>query len=118
MTIEPLRNLPVVRDLVTEREPYEKLLAQLEPLLVRKAEYPGFPEPLSAIDMAPARHLRDCIQCLACVAACPVLEQPESGFAGPAALVALAELALDPRDGADRARLAEEICQVFKCVSC
>jgi len=118
MTIEPLRNLPVVRDLVTERDGYERLLARLFPLLVRKAEYPGFPEPLSAIEMAPARHLRDCIQCLACVAACPVLEQPESGFAGPAALVALAELALDPRDGEDRARLAEEVGRVFKCVSC
>lgn len=118
MTIEPLRNLPLVRDLVTERDGYEELLARLYPLLVRKAEYPGFPEPLSALDMAPARHLRDCIQCLACVAACPVLEQPESGFAGPAALVALAELALDPRDGADRARLAEDVAQVFKCVSC
>ncbi len=118
MTIEPLKNLPVVRDLVTEREPYEKLLAQLFPLLVRKDDYPGFPEPLTALEMAPARHLRDCIQCLACVAACPVLEQPESGFAGPAALVALAELALDPRDGADRAGLAQEICEVFKCVSC
>jgi succinate dehydrogenase/fumarate reductase iron-sulfur protein len=118
MTIEPLKNLPVVRDLVTERDGYDRLLARLFPLLVRKAEYPGFPEPLTAIEMAPARHLRDCIQCLACVAACPVLEQPESGFAGPAALVALAELALDPRDGEDRARLAQEVAEVFKCVSC
>ncbi len=68
--------------------------------------------------MAPAYHLRDCIQCLACTAACPVVAQPESGFAGPAALVALGELALDPRDGADRATLAEDVAQVFKCVSC
>ncbi len=118
MTIEPLDNLPVVRDLVTEREPYEKLLAELFPLLVRKEPYAGFPEPLSEADAAPGRHLRDCIQCLACHAACPVMAQPESGFAGPAALVALAELALDPRDGEDRARLAEDVARIFKCVSC
>ena len=28
------------------------------------------------------------------------------------------ELAQDPRDEADRARLADEVAQVFKCVSC
>jgi len=118
MTLEPLHNLPVVRDLVTEREPYEALLARIQPLLDRRADYPGFPEPLSHAAMAPSATLRDCIQCLACYAACPVVEQPDSGFAGPAPLVALAELALDPRDGADRARLAEEVAGVFKCVSC
>ncbi len=118
MTIEPLRHLPVIRDLVTERGPYEEALARLQPLLVRTAEYAGFPEPLAHPAMAPSAHLRDCIQCLACYAACPVLDQPDSGFAGPALLVALAELALDPRDGADRAALAEEVGHVFKCVSC
>jgi succinate dehydrogenase/fumarate reductase iron-sulfur protein len=118
MTIEPLRSLPVVRDLVTEREPYEALLRRMGPLLVRREPYRSFPESLSHTGMAPSAHLRDCIQCLACYAACPVVEQPDSGFAGPAPLVALAELALDPRDGLDRAKLAAEDAQVFKCVSC
>jgi len=118
MTIEPLSNLPLVRDLVTSRDPFEALLARLSPLVVRKRDYPGFPEPLSEQDMAPTAHLRDCIQCLACQSACPVLQQPDSGFAGPALLVALSELAQDPRDEADRARLADEVAQVFKCVSC
>ncbi len=118
MTIEPLNNLPLVRDLVTSRDPYEAFLARLSPLLVRKAEYSGFPEPLSAQDMAPTLLLRDCIQCLACQSVCPVLLQPDSGFAGPALLVALSDVAQDPRDGADRARIADEIAQVFKCVSC
>jgi len=118
MTIEPLSNLPLVRDLVTSRDPFEAALAKLSPLVVRKREYPGFPEPLSEQLMAPTAHLRDCIQCLACQSACPVLRQPESGFAGPALLVALSELAQDPRDEADRQRLADEVAQVFKCVSC
>lgn len=118
MTIEPLSNLPVVRDLVTSRDGYEAFLARLSPLIVRKAEYAGFPEPLTALQFAPTAYLRDCIQCLACQSVCPVLAQPDSGFAGPALLVALSELAQDPRDGGDRARLAGEVAQVFKCVSC
>lgn len=118
MTIEPLSHLPVVRDLVTSRDPFEASLATLSPMIVRKTEYAGFPEPLTAIDMAPTDHLRDCIQCLACHSVCPVLDQPDSGFAGPALLVALSELAQDPRDGEDRAGLASEVAHVFKCVSC
>ncbi len=118
MTIEPLKNLPVIRDLVIDRDPYQDILAKLDPLLVRKEPYAGFPEPMSEADAAPGVRLRDCIQCLACLAVCPVLEQPDSGFAGPAPLVALAELALDPRDSADRAALAEDVAGVFTCVSC
>jgi succinate dehydrogenase/fumarate reductase iron-sulfur protein len=118
MTVEPLKNLPIIRDLVIDRGPYDDILAKLAPLLVRKEPYAGFPEPMSESDAAPGEKLRDCIQCLACYAACPVVEQKDSGFAGPAPLVALAELALDPRDGEDRAALAEEAASVFKCVSC
>jgi succinate dehydrogenase/fumarate reductase iron-sulfur protein len=118
MTIEPLDNLDVIRDLVVSRDAYEATLAKLMPLIVRGQDYQGFPEKLSANDVSPAEHLRDCIQCLACQSACPVLQQPDTGFAGPAPLVALGEVAQDPRDRGDRARLAGEVAQVFKCVSC
>lgn len=118
MTIEPLNNLPPVRDLVTSRDDFEASLAKLSPMIVRKEAYAGFPEPLSSKAMAATAHLRDCIQCLACQSICPVLREPDSGFAGPALLVALGELAQDPRDGADRARMADATAHVFKCVSC
>jgi fumarate reductase (CoM/CoB) subunit B len=118
MTIEPLDNMPVVRDLVTSRDPYEKFLAELSPVLARNKEYPGFPEPLTDLEMAPTAHLRECIQCLCCQSVCPVLDQGDTGFAGPALLVALSELAQDPRDGADRAQLADGVAHVFQCVSC
>lgn len=118
MTIEPLNNLGVIRDLAVSRDGYEATLAKLMPLIVRGREYPGFPEQLSPSAVARTEHLRDCIQCLACQSACPVLQQPGTGFAGPAPLVALSEVAQDPRDKTDRARLAAEVAQVFKCVSC
>jgi succinate dehydrogenase/fumarate reductase iron-sulfur protein len=117
MTIEPLANLPVVRDLVVERTPCREGLCAIEPLIRRREAYPGFPEPLSYAAMQRGYHLRDCILCLACHAACPVMAQPGTKFAGPAVLVNLAEVALDPRDGADRAHIAENA-SVFSCVSC
>jgi fumarate reductase (CoM/CoB) subunit B len=118
MTVEPLDGMEVIRDLVTSRDAFEAGLARISPMVVRKTEYPGFPEPLTALQFAPTAHLRDCIQCLACQSACPVLKQPDTAFAGPALLVALSELAQDPRDGADRARIASEVAHVFACVSC
>ncbi len=118
MTIEPLNNLAVIRDLVTSRDSYEETLARVSPELIRKQPYQSFPEPITEQDFAPTAHLRDCIQCLACHSICPVVAQPDSKFAGPAVLVALSELAQDPRDGGERARLAGEVANVFKCVSC
>ena len=37
MTIEPLRNLPVIRDLVVDRAPFERKVEALEPWLERAA---------------------------------------------------------------------------------
>ncbi|HLX28032.1 MAG TPA: 2Fe-2S iron-sulfur cluster-binding protein [Casimicrobiaceae bacterium] len=118
MTIEPLPNMEVIRDLVTSRDGFEASLAKLSPMLVRKEEYAGFPEPLTSTQFAPMEHLRDCLQCLACQSVCPVIAQGGSAFAGPALLVALSELAQDPRDGADRAHIAADVAHVFDCVSC
>ena len=43
MTIEPLRNLPVVRDLVVDRAPFERKVASLEPWIERTEPYAGLP---------------------------------------------------------------------------
>src|SRR5436305_6143962 len=51
MTIEPLRNLPPIRDLVVDRAPFDAKLKSLEPWIERPAPYAGFPEPLSHKDM-------------------------------------------------------------------
>src|SRR5215467_1452699 len=47
MVIEPLRNLPVIRDLVVDRSPYERKVASLEPWLERAEPYTRFPESLT-----------------------------------------------------------------------
>jgi hypothetical protein len=39
MTIEPLRNLPVIRDLVVDRAPFENKVARLEPWIERSNAY-------------------------------------------------------------------------------
>ena len=43
MTIEPLRNLPVIRDLVVDRTPFEEKVARLEPWIERPRPTRGSP---------------------------------------------------------------------------
>jgi succinate dehydrogenase/fumarate reductase iron-sulfur protein len=119
MTIEPLRHAPVVRDLVIDRTAYEQLVVAMMPWLERAQPYAGFPERISHRDMEPAATALDCLSCLACLSACPVLDLGnETNFSGPAPLVQLAQVALDPRDGMDRGKLAIDAAGIFNCVSC
>jgi succinate dehydrogenase/fumarate reductase iron-sulfur protein len=119
MTLEPLRNLPLVRDLVVDRTPYEKKVASFEPWLERDTTYRGFPEPLSHRDMKNASKALDCISCMCCYSACPVVGLGDlTDFAGPAPLVQLGQTALDPRN--DQNKVARMLAQsgIFNCVSC
>lgn len=119
MTIEPLRNLPVMRDLAVDRTPYEKRLLELKPWIHRPGPYPGFPEPLTHRQMKRASKALDCISCAACYSACPVVGLGDlTRFSGPAPLVQLAQAALDPRDSRQRAADLIERASIFSCVSC
>jgi succinate dehydrogenase/fumarate reductase iron-sulfur protein len=119
MTIEPLRNLPVIRDLVVDRTPFERKVASFEPWIERTAPYPGFPEPLSHKDMKHASKALDCIGCMSCYSACPVIGLGDlTGFAGPAPLVQLGQTALDPRNDAAKVGRALAQTAIFSCISC
>lgn len=119
MTIEPLRNLPVMRDLTVDRSPYEQRVLELKPWIARTAPYPGFPEPLTHKQMKLASKALDCISCTACYSACPVVGLGSlTGFAGPAPLVQLGQRALDPRDGMQRVQDILQRADIFSCVSC
>lgn len=118
MVIEPLPNMPVVRDLVVDRSALEQATLEMEPCLKRKAPYETFPEPLTHGDFKDAFKLMNCIECYVCTAACPVLKDAaHTAFAGPGTLVQLAKVALHPKDQADRVSLALKA-DIYACVSC
>jgi fumarate reductase (CoM/CoB) subunit B len=119
MIIEPLRNLPVVRDLVVDRAPYEKKVASLEPWLERREPYPQFPEPLNHKQMKDASKALDCISCMCCYSACPVIGLGNlTDFAGPAPLVQFGQTALDPRNDPGKIKRSLALTGIFNCVSC
>ena len=116
MTIEPLRNLPVVRDLVVDRTPYEDTLRDLHPQVQRTTPYPGFPEPLP--DMEDVNRLSDCIECLVCYSECPAVASGDGTFLGPTALVQLGRFVLDVRDQRDLSHIHLTDAQVDHCRAC
>lgn len=119
MTIEPLRNLPVVRDLVVDRAPYEQRVANFKPWLERESDYSGFPEPLTHTEVKDASRALDCISCMSCFSACPVVGLGDvTNFAGPAPLVQLAQTALDARNSPEKVASALSVSGIFNCVSC
>jgi succinate dehydrogenase/fumarate reductase iron-sulfur protein len=119
MTIEPLRNLPVIRDLIVDRTPFDRKVEALEPWIERPAPYTGFPEPLNHKDMTNASKALDCIGCMCCYSACPVIGLGDlTDFAGPAPLVQFGQTALDPRNNAAKVARSLSLTGIFNCVSC
>jgi fumarate reductase (CoM/CoB) subunit B len=119
MTIEPLRNMPVIRDLVVDRAPLDRKIAVLEPWIERSAPYAGFPEPLNHKDIKNASKALDCIGCMCCYSACPVIGLGDlTDFAGPAPLVQLGQTALDPRNDSAKVARSLKLTGIFNCVSC
>jgi succinate dehydrogenase / fumarate reductase iron-sulfur subunit len=97
--VEPLRNQPVVSDLVVD---IEALYEALEPVgmpLVRVSELVAGSHP--AEGLPGLTRFEDCIECGLCVSACPV-EATDAAYEGPAVLGAAWRVVDEPR-GADAA---------------
>jgi succinate dehydrogenase / fumarate reductase iron-sulfur subunit len=102
--VEPMNNMPVIKDLVTDMSPFWEKIRQVQPWLRTKEPAPvaEFVAPPEAM-----RHLEgvmSCIMCGVCVSDCTVLEVDKT-FLGPAALAKAYRFVADPRDIATSTRL-------------
>ena len=106
LTLEPLPNLPVIRDLIVSMEPF---FAQWKRVLPEF--HAGDPEgttlksiPATSQYARRTSDKRDCITCGACYSACGI-KGTNRDYLGPAALYHAYLRILDPRDSAWRERL-------------
>jgi succinate dehydrogenase / fumarate reductase iron-sulfur subunit len=122
ITVEPMGNMPVLKDLVTDMEAVHwKKIRRVVPWLLPAEDPPEGQEyivpPESMLDVTQSMA---CIQCGACVSACLSLEvDPE--FVGPAALAKAYRFVGDPRDGETASRLkdlAEDPHGLYDCTHC
>jgi succinate dehydrogenase / fumarate reductase iron-sulfur subunit len=103
--VEPLRNLPVQRDLMVDQsaflQNYRKVKPyQINPESVREKERIQSPEERKRFNDA-----TKCILCAACFSACPVKQKTNPAFLGPAAIVQAARFIDDNRDKGFEERL-------------
>ncbi|MEX2211085.1 MAG: succinate dehydrogenase/fumarate reductase iron-sulfur subunit, partial [Gaiellaceae bacterium] len=104
--ISPMGNLPVLKDLVVDMEPFWAKMRAMQPWL-----QPGYNEPdeerefrVSQEEMNVIHKEALCINCGCCVSECNSMEaDPE--FLGPAALAKGMRFVGDPRDAANVERL-------------
>jgi fumarate reductase iron-sulfur subunit len=103
--VEPLRNFPVIRDLVVEIGDFLRRLPNVRPWIIRvedrpvsEGEYRQTPE-----QMDDYKQFSMCINCMLCYSACPVYAL-DPQFIGPAAIALAQRYNLDSRDegAADR----------------
>jgi fumarate reductase iron-sulfur subunit len=104
VTVEPLRNFPVVRDLVVEITDFMTKLPRVQPWIVG-GDTPAEGENLQTPEqMDEYQQYSMCINCMLCYSACPVYGlEPE--FLGPAAIALAQRYNLDSRDHGGHQRL-------------
>lgn len=100
ITIEPLPNLKVQKDLMVDMEPFFSALEQIKPYLQSNGEPPPEGHKIEEKDMEKIDQFTTCIMCGCCYSACPVASRDER-YLGPIALAKLYRFVQDPRDRRD-----------------
>jgi len=116
ITVEPIRGLPVIKDLVVDMEPFFAQYRSVLPYLVNNDD-PGYTERLqSPEERSRYDDTTKCILCAACTTSCPVF-WGNSGYVGPAAIVNAHRFIFDSRDqaGDQRLDIVDQRSGVWRC---
>jgi succinate dehydrogenase / fumarate reductase, iron-sulfur subunit len=121
IVVEPMGNMPVVKDLVTDMESthWEKI-RRVTPWLLDDGDPPERERVVPPESMVDITQTIACIQCGACVSSCLSMEA-DPDFIGPAALAKAYRFVGDPRDVETRERLhdlAQDPHGIYDCTHC
>ncbi|MEV3860320.1 succinate dehydrogenase iron-sulfur subunit [Streptomyces sp. NPDC050095] len=104
ITIEAIKGLTVLKDLVVDMDPFFQAYRDVMPFLVTKGNEPTRERLQSAEDRERFDDTTKCILCAACTSSCPVFWNDGQYF-GPAAIVNAHRFIFDSRDEAGEQRL-------------
>lgn len=117
ITVEPMSNFPVIRDLAVRFERLFDNHKKMSPFLVRDDTEEDGPElPQSPKELEQYIQFANCIKCGLCNAACPTMAT-DSSFVGPQALAQAYRYVADSRDkGKDtRLNVIDESHGIWRC---
>lgn len=125
VTVEPLRYLPVQRDLIVDQQDFFEKYKAVKPYLINDEKPAAKERVQSQKERMAFDDTTNCILCASCYSACPVLaERP--AFLGPAAISQAFRFIADSRDNGKEERLdlldhpdgAWSCDNHFKCTQC
>jgi succinate dehydrogenase / fumarate reductase iron-sulfur subunit len=105
ISVEPLGNLPVERDLMVRQSDFFEKYRSVKPFLISEQEFEEKERLQSPEQRAKFDDATKCILCAACYSACPVISEKNPDFLGPAAIVQAARFLDDNRDTGFEERL-------------
>ena len=100
MKIDPLPQLPVIKDLVIDRRKAFEQIFKILPELARKLDTSRRWQSVTPETADRYVQLTRCFECLMCQSACPVFGMMPEKFAGPLGMLWLAQMSLDPKSQA------------------
>lgn len=104
ITLEPLPNFSVVKDLVVDLAPFFEKYRAVKPYLMAGEPAPEKERLQSPAERESFEEAIRCILCGCCTAACPVISGDQE-FLGPAALLRAFRYLFDSRDRASKERM-------------
>lgn len=121
VTLEPMLNLPVIKDLVVDQEPFFEAMRRTSPYAIQKEDRAldasvDYAAGMSDAELDEWNRSSYCIKCQACFSDCPKRLE-DATFIGPAACVDIFKHVYDVRDDAaeERMQAAASPGGVFAC---
>jgi succinate dehydrogenase / fumarate reductase iron-sulfur subunit len=116
VTLEPIRGLPVLKDLIVDMDPFLEGYKAIMPFLINDSGEPDKERIQSPEDRHRYDDTTKCILCACCTTSCPVFWGDET-YVGPAAIVNAHRFIFDSRDeaGRERMKILSEKTGVFRC---
>jgi len=104
ITIEPMRGLPVLKDLIVDMEPFFDSYKSVLPYFINEEQAPSTERLQSVAEREIFDATTKCILCAACTTSCPVF-WTNGRYIGPAAIVNAHRFIFDSRDHGSSERL-------------
>jgi succinate dehydrogenase / fumarate reductase iron-sulfur subunit len=116
ITVEPIKGLPLEKDLVVDMEPFFDAYREIQPFLITNGHEPTRERIQSQADRDRFDDTTKCILCAACTTSCPVFWNDGQYF-GPAAIVNAHRFIFDSRDdgGSQRLEILNDKEGVWRC---
>ncbi|MDX6329030.1 MAG: succinate dehydrogenase / fumarate reductase, iron-sulfur subunit [Streptomycetaceae bacterium] len=116
ITVEPIKGLTVLKDLVVDMDPFFQAYRDVMPFLITEGNEPTRERLQSPEDRARFDDTTKCILCAACTSSCPVFWNDGQYF-GPAAIVNAHRFIFDSRDegGEQRLEILNDKDGVWRC---